>query len=171
MAFSCRPLRRPPDRPACGTRYGRPIGSPHWTVPSSCIRERIADGLRRPGRPTLPTGSNRVGMLSVTLEPSSARRPTALSPRLAALVAATLIFISIRFLAFRFIDYAVELRTVEILKSQSQLMGMMRQREEAENRFHRASEAGRVGWWEWNLTSDEMHVSPILRELLGPDGK
>ena len=85
------------------------------------------------------------------------------------MIAATLIFVSIRFLAFRFIDYATQLRTVEFQKSQNQLMSMMRKREEAEIRFHRASEAGRVGWWEWDLATDEMHVSPILRELLGLD--
>ncbi len=111
-------------------------------------------------------GVKPVGMLSVTLSLLPATT-NGIIAAIGGLVAATLIFISIRFLAFRFIDYAVELRTVEIRKSQGQLMGMMRQREEAENRFHRASEAGRVGWWEWNLTSDEMHVSPILRELLG----
>ena len=92
---------------------------------------------------------------------------TAVIALIGGMIAATLIFIFIRFLAFRFIDYATHLRTVEFQKSQDQLMSMMRKREEAENRFHRASEAGRVGWWEWDLATDEMHVSPILRELLG----
>jgi PAS domain S-box-containing protein len=111
-------------------------------------------------------GVNSVGILTATrsLLPATTNGIIA---AIGGLLSATLIFISIRFLAFRFIDYAVKVRTAEYQESQEQLMRMMRQREEAENRFHRASEAGRVGWWEWNLTTDEMHVSPILRELLG----
>ena len=115
---------------------------------------------------TVTDGVRAVGTLrgGMSLLPAATNAIIAL---IGGMVAATLIFVSIRFLAFRFIDYATQLRTVEFQRSQNQLMGMMRKREEAENRFHRASEAGRVGWWEWDLATDEMHVSPILRELLG----
>jgi PAS domain S-box-containing protein len=36
-----------------------------------------------------------------------------------------------------------------------------------EERYRRATVAGRVGVWDWNLASDEIYVDPILKEILG----
>lgn len=146
------------------------------TTASYSLRSSDGDTVLELGKPSgwltaswetdVTDGVQTVGTLrgDLSLLPAATNAVIAL---IGGMITATLIFFSIRFLAFRFIDYATRLRKVEFEKSQNQLMGMMRKREEAENRFHRASEAGRVGWWEWDLATDDMHVSPILRELLG----
>jgi len=40
-------------------------------------------------------------------------------------------------------------------------------RKQAEERYVRASVAGRVGVWDWDLKTDEIYVDPELKRLLG----